>query len=277
MQVDKVTLVFDANPLRTRCDIDYHRRDLSFSVLHDHDYWEFFAVIRGKCTHYINNKQYVMQSNDCVFIRPADVHYFTKDSSDFDYINILFRDCVVQAGCGYLIPPPTLYNELLGKAILTYKLNHAQSEHILNYCSLILASLNDTQHNRFIARMLCAYLLEMFEYNESAVSLPDWLNSILVAINKTPAAELNINDLIKDIPYSHQYINRRFKQLMGKPLITYINEVKLNHACELLQKNNASILDTCNDIGFYSVSHFNHLFKQYYGMSPKQYQKQFRQ
>lgn len=52
----------------------------------------------------------------------------------------------------------------------------------------------------------------------------------------------------------------------------YLNSVKLKHAVELLQDKNAdfSITEISVRCGFDTIRHFNRVFKQLTGMSPRQ-------
>ena len=51
----------------------------------------------------------------------------------------------------------------------------------------------------------------------------------------------------------------------------FFTNIKLQYATSQLLLTNRLILDISNDIGITSLSHFNHLFKQKYGVSPSQY------
>ena len=42
----------------------------------------------------------------------------------------------------------------------------------------------------------------------------------------------------------------------------------------MLRNTNRLILDISNDIGITSLSHFNHIFKEKYGISPNRYRKE---
>ncbi len=66
---------------------------------------------------------------------------------------------------------------------------------------------------------------------------------------------------------------RFFKEKTGRPLITYLNELRIGFACKLLIKGDMQILRICYETGFNSLSSFNRTFKKITGLNPKQYQK----
>ena len=53
----------------------------------------------------------------------------------------------------------------------------------------------------------------------------------------------------------------------------YLNHIRLQQAAFQLQYTDNTILSVCNNVGFSSVSYFNKLFKQTYGISPKAFRK----
>ena len=63
---------------------------------------------------------------------------------------------------------------------------------------------------------------------------------------------------------------------MGMSAITYINQVRLKKACQLLTDTNESILDIATLCGFNNISNFNVQFKKHVGIPPYVYRKQFR-
>ena len=65
-----------------------------------------------------------------------------------------------------------------------------------------------------------------------------------------------------------------FKQRTNKTFFQFLIELRIEHACQLLQKNeDASIATIAEQSGFKSVSNFNRKFKLYKDIVPSQYRK----
>ena len=62
-----------------------------------------------------------------------------------------------------------------------------------------------------------------------------------------------------------------FKKHYGMGLIEYVNSIKLDMACTMLLKTDASIADIAIQCGFRTVTYFNRVFKAAKGISPKEY------
>ena len=52
-----------------------------------------------------------------------------------------------------------------------------------------------------------------------------------------------------------------------------VNDIRLEYAARCLMQSKAEIMDICADAGFDSLSHFYHLFRAYFGISPRQFRK----
>lgn len=68
------------------------------------------------------------------------------------------------------------------------------------------------------------------------------------------------------------YLIRKFEEMYGISPHKYINSKKIAYAKSILKKN-ISIAEVAIESGFYDQSHFNKIFKEYSGITPKKYLK----
>jgi AraC-like DNA-binding protein len=66
---------------------------------------------------------------------------------------------------------------------------------------------------------------------------------------------------------------RYFKQHTQKTYIGFLNEIRINNACMLLQKKDASIVEVCHMVGFNNLSNFNRTFKKIMNQTPLEYKR----
>lgn len=69
---------------------------------------------------------------------------------------------------------------------------------------------------------------------------------------------------------------RYFKNHTQKSLIRFITELRIGHACKLLQNDDYSITDVCYECGYNNLVNFNKFFKQITGKTPRDYRKQLK-
>ena len=69
---------------------------------------------------------------------------------------------------------------------------------------------------------------------------------------------------------SEGYVSTIFKGDMGVNFTDYVERVRIDCACELLENSNDTISDIAEQIGYNSVQSFRRAFKKVKGVSPKE-------
>ena len=70
---------------------------------------------------------------------------------------------------------------------------------------------------------------------------------------------------------SPNYFCHYFKQEIGKTPIAFINEYRIEKACEMLSESDLPISDVALSVGFDNFSYFIRKFREYKGVTPKKY------
>lgn len=81
---------------------------------------------------------------------------------------------------------------------------------------------------------------------------------------------LQVSTVAHIVNMSESSFSHAFKKQMGITPQKYMHKIKLHHASMLLSKK--SVTDTAFELGYENTSHFIRLFKETYGITPKQYQ-----
>lgn len=89
-------------------------------------------------------------------------------------------------------------------------------------------------------------------------------------------AELDINMICKEIGMSRASFYNKLKSIMDISANEYINKIRLEHAMLMIKKTDLSFTEISERIGFTSSKYFSTSFKQYTGLTPTQYKKQYK-
>jgi len=89
------------------------------------------------------------------------------------------------------------------------------------------------------------------------------------------ATEIRVNDVARQLNMADNSFSRYFSQRTRKTFMSFVNEVRLNHACKLLIENKLSVAQICFECGFNNLSNFNKHFKERYRQTPLTYRKQY--
>lgn len=95
-------------------------------------------------------------------------------------------------------------------------------------------------------------------------------------VDKHYREKIYLSEIAGMLGLSETYLSRLFRKETGKRLQDYIVDVRLEHAANLLKYSEEPILNIAEYVGFPSQSYMGKLFKEKYGMSPKQYQQEKR-
>ena len=81
---------------------------------------------------------------------------------------------------------------------------------------------------------------------------------------------MNINQLANELQLDRCYLSRIFKQRTGLSIKTYLTNVRLQAARNLLLQN-YTVTETSTMVGYADIASFSRAFKAYYKFSPTQY------
>ncbi|WP_077624739.1 response regulator [Sediminibacillus massiliensis] len=85
---------------------------------------------------------------------------------------------------------------------------------------------------------------------------------------------ISLEDVALHTDLSPNYFSNLFKEATGETFIDYLTNIRLRKAKEFLESNQYSLKEISFMIGYKDPNYFSRVFKKYYLMSPKQYQKQ---
>lgn len=84
--------------------------------------------------------------------------------------------------------------------------------------------------------------------------------------------DIKIATLARKLFLSPSQLNRRVKQMTGKPVSAYVMDLRINHAKEMLAMSPLhTITDVAYACGFADIAHLTHSFRDHTGMSPSEY------
>lgn len=86
--------------------------------------------------------------------------------------------------------------------------------------------------------------------------------------------DISLDYIAKQVHLAPAYVSFIFKQETGQSLIKYITDIKMAKARKFLEDNDMKIIQVGKACGYENQSYFNRLFKNYHGVTPKQYREQ---
>ena len=131
-------------------------------------------------------------------------------------------------------------------------------------------------HSNLMASELLYYL--HLTYSEICPGSPITFNEntvqkIIEFINSHLELHLTGKDFEEEFGYSFDHMNRRFKEIIGENIFSYLLKSRINQAKVLLYTKKISVSQAAEMTGFCNVYHFSKMFKKITGKTPSEYIK----
>lgn len=119
---------------------------------------------------------------------------------------------------------------------------------------------------------------EMHEkYSMSDTMDQQLLNSIEQYVQQNMnRGTINLEDMAAAMGMSMKPLFQKVKEITGRTPAEVVRDLRLKHACILLQRTNINMSELANHVGFATGEHFINIFKERFGMSPSEYRLKYR-
>ena len=262
--------------------------DVMFYV-HWHQEFEFLVLTEGKVLFTIEDRKYVMNPGDIVFINSNYLHMAKNICGgvcsfyaiDFSYhvlnedIHSIFSKKFIRPILNdkYVFPEFMPVSEDEGKCWQKFIRNYLHEigecpEHELEPFELMIRS-------RILAiwDILDKNCVRAQKDNDIESRYSERLEPVISYIKENYAYEITLGELAAILPMSEGQFSRVFKQTMKLSPIQYLMRYRILQSCKLLQDTEKKIGEIANLSGFNNISYFNRVFLNTIGCTPKEYRE----
>jgi len=264
---------------------------------------EFILYIMTKGTLYLqeNGKKYVLTEGDVILLDPDFVHMGLK-ASDCEYFYIHFRHPQIKRrreNSSFMEKCLRIRSESLqedGGSWQRYQDSwicfpkHISLQMGNSYLKVIRLVQEAMEHNcnrmeNYKVSCACRLMEAFVEIAREAVSVETLqrmpgipqsyrrVHELLGYLNANYSKEISSKTIEEEFSCNFDYLNRVFKRTLGKTIFVYLNEIRIQHARELLATTSMKIAAIGYRVGFRDECYFNKVFKKYTGVSPGQYER----
>lgn len=104
-----------------------------------------------------------------------------------------------------------------------------------------------------------------------------FLNKLIAIINDhMEDSNFNVEILAESVYLSRSSLHRKLKAIINTAPTDFIRQIRLQRAAELIQEGKYRINEICYLVGINSPSYFIKVFQNHYGMTPKDFEKQYK-
>lgn len=118
---------------------------------------------------------------------------------------------------------------------------------------------------------LSGYLHREVASNWKAETKGDIINSSILYLKTNFSNKISLKDIANNSNLSVSHFSKLFKMRTGYSPIEYLNHLKVQKACYMLQFSDSRISEISFGLGFEDQYYFSRLFKAHMGVSPSHY------
>lgn len=220
-----------------------------------HDCWEIILILEGTGYMDVEDLQYPFTPGTIFCVPPYHVHQIIPDEYYNDYCLGIKK---------YLIPGDEISvfhdddDDLFRHLIRLY-------DRVLRHRPVNCENILDCTES------LMQHVLICWQDQKPSKELL-WLAKELR--NRSMDPDFKASDAISEIPLTDDYIRKQFRRQFGSSPVTYLNNLRIQHACRYLLATDYSISELAYRCGFYDPRYFNRLFRNLIGVTPKEYRQQ---
>ena len=237
---------------------------------HLHRHIELVRMIEGEVDCYADARRYHISGGEFFIAFPNQIHSY--DSFGREKYDLLF-----------------LSPDILPEFASVFDSNVPKSAHIkpddggmLNLLMdlLLEASREVKVGKKYSEEKLRGLLLAFFGHLLGYVELygpePTELNALKTVVDycsKNYTNELSLALLSEELHISKYYISHLFGSKLNMSFNDYVNSLRISRACVLLGRDELSITEISNTVGFTTIRTFNRAFLKHTGQTPSDYRK----
>ena len=221
---------------------------------HSHKNYEIICCTKGRGIFHVPGKDIELVPGKFVIIPPGTDHYSTILDEDYErmYINGNFDQVL------YVTEPMVIADNHTHDGLTLSRMIYNNRHANIKYLSSLINSLT-------------LFLLQNTKMkNELYVTVENIVEEINSNLGN---CNLKLNGILQKSGYAEDYIRAQFKNIIGKTPVEFLNEIRIKHACYLIDiyKDSIILSDIAEKCGYLDYVYFSRKFKQVMGMSPRKY------
>ncbi len=248
--------------------------------VHLHDGIELVFVVKGTGTEIIAGVSYPILAGDLYVIDVGATHQFSSEQQ-LEFFNLMFKPALLtESDLGELRALPEFsrfFMPTLREGRSKLSVPPATVERITRLFSRLTRELAAQRPGyRLLVKALFIDLVITLsrlyrEDQDPAARADGWVARALGFIHEHYPEPISVEALAAQVGFSAGHFGEMFKARTGTNVIGYLNRVRVERSCALLEASAQSITEIALACGYEDVGYFARVFKRLTGETPRAY------
>ena len=253
---------------------------------HYHPEYELVYIIKGEGLRYIGGSIHKFVAGDMVFMGPELAHMWistkkycnTGSTTMVEAIVLQFSDKIFDSVID--TPEFTLIKEFLSKSKNGIKIGIETNKKVSKSLKKTLKSKGIKKFTKLLkildilSKDKEVVFLNPIDYTQSLDKIDRRIDTVYHFVISNYYKKINIKDAAQVANMEQSAFCRFFKKKTQKTFMQFVNETRINLACQFLTENKFTIEQLAYECGFGNLSNFYRQFKKIVGKTPKDYRKE---
>ncbi|OXM86240.1 AraC family transcriptional regulator [Paenibacillus rigui] len=253
------------------CGYSYHAQPFQNSHKEGVPSYLFRLQTEGSSQVYVRGLLHTMEQGDLLLIQPGDPYELRID----EHTNKL-NHTVISSGDYYIFCKGDWLDSWWTKGKKPQKVRIAAYERLLTlWRQIILEKRRFEDENKelsdYLLRALCLHIDRAISETRTFQGSSFLASRMKSFIEEHAFLPLKVEDVAIHVGLSVSRAVHLFKECFGKTIIQYALEIRLSSAIERMTYTGMTLEQIAETSGFASYSYFHRVFREKYGVSPKQY------
>ena len=156
------------------------------------------------------------------------------------------------------------------KVSIRNKIELIRKEHGLSQLTIFLSILDEIIQSRELRYLSSEKFVNL--YNEKDAGR---INEVYRYLMQNFNHDISLDEIASIANMAPTAFCRFFKEHTGKTFTRFLNEIRIQHACDLLIRFDKTITEICYECGYNNMTNFNKFFKGIINKTPSLFKKQF--
>ena len=287
---EKEDMVIDSRKLLQKgklIQVRAHTRFVRFPK-HTHNYIEVIYMCQGTTTHILNGKEVVLEEGDLLFLNQNAVQEILPAGRDDIAVNFIIlpefldtafsmlgdeenqlRDFLVGALCGRDGETSWMYFHVADILPIQNLIENM-------VWTIFYDSSNKRSCTQITMGLLFLQLLNYMDKMETGGSKYDSeLTAAVLSYINEHYRNGTLSELSEQMGYDVYWLSREIRRRTGHTYKELLQEKRMQQAIYLLTNSKIPVTDIIESVGYDNTSYFYRKFREKYGMSPKEYRRDF--
>ncbi len=240
--------------------------------LHWHNYLEIEIITQGTGVQYLNGQRQALSRGSISILRLTDYHQLIPDDT-LHIANISLDEKILS--------PDILWAISSFSQATFFDISVDGFKTLESICLLCLEENKKLNPNTsYLNKLLNCFFIKLFDLVEIDLkhisknandSSP--INAALQYLHTNFRKNPSLKTVAKIAHYNESHFCTTFHSVVGMPYISYLTNLKVNYAKELLASTDLKITEICFECGFSSHSAFLRAFNSIVGMTPQAFRQ----